>query len=173
MRSEGVSSFLVKADKICDYCPVLSSCSNLVDLCYKSFVFSSLNKTQIQQDRYYQHLDQKSVFRCLILMVPILGNVLIALCDFISWIFTDSKQPSPFSDGKIRLSLFGNQADEVYEQFRLRSHRLAEATGRCVIDRGEERPIGSDFHYIDEAIMPLNTSPRKCLERVRSVVYVS
>ncbi len=368
MYSQVISDFLIKADKTCDYLPVLSSFSNLVDLFYKYCVSPFLMETQIKQDRYYYHLDQKSVFRCIILIVPFLGNVIIALYDLMNWMFTENQQPSSvfasiaskqsdlvghipvcgvfisvipetlithkyplgwksqesdwqslicdigtvtlplhypkegggglrkghdfshaarverlaqelcdafeegkpeceklnmeqrralslagfcqragrifegkddlickrsseifeyyakhldfsqqviqvfkesiekmeghealnFSEGNIRaliilahqfdlvrcfkldktlfmlnLSIFGNRSDGVYEEFRLRAHQLAEATGRCVIDRGDKRPsLQSDFHHVDERIMPLNTPSKKCLERVRSVIYV-
>jgi len=74
-----VTSFLVKADRLCDYIPLVSTVSNLIDLFQKYVVLPLLAKGTLNQ--YYQHLQQKSFLRCIALLIPILGNIVVGIYD--------------------------------------------------------------------------------------------
>lgn len=76
-----VSSFFVKADRFFDRIPVLSSISNLVDLFQKAFVIPAKSRDSVEQNHYYTHLNQKSFVRCVALLVPVLGNIMVGLFD--------------------------------------------------------------------------------------------
>lgn len=72
--SNFINSSLVKTDKVLDYVPVVSTFTNLVDLCQKFIL-----KTPIKfntKNVYTAHLNNKSFLRCAILLVPVVGNVL-------------------------------------------------------------------------------------------------
>ena len=75
-------SFLVKADRVCDYVPLLSSVSNLVDLFQKCVVLPLMDKETIESNHYFKHLDQKSFLRCLVLVIPVFGNLGVGIYDF-------------------------------------------------------------------------------------------
>lgn len=74
-----LSERLVQADGICDYIPIISTISNLVGLVQKYFFIPS---APAPADRYYTHLHQKNFYRCLVLLIPVLGNILVGLHDF-------------------------------------------------------------------------------------------
>jgi hypothetical protein len=76
-----VSSLLVKVDLLCDYIPLVSTASNLIDLFQKYVVLPFLAKET--SNRYYQHLQQKSFFRCIALIIPILGNIIVGIYDLV------------------------------------------------------------------------------------------
>lgn len=68
---------LIKIDTFADYIPVVSTVTNLVDLFFKAVVLPTIEK----KNHYYTHIDDKSVLRCLILLIPILGNLIVAIYD--------------------------------------------------------------------------------------------
>lgn len=76
-----VSSFLVKADHFCDYVPVVSSVVNLINLFQKCVVFPFKDHTAILSNYYYKKIDKKSFFRCILLMIPVIGNLIVAVHD--------------------------------------------------------------------------------------------
>lgn len=73
-------NFISKADKVSDYIPVLSTFSNLVDLLQK-VVLRSKPPAEIEKNRYYRQIKDKSVLRCLVLLIPVFGNISVALWD--------------------------------------------------------------------------------------------
>ena len=77
-----VSNLLVKADCFCDYIPLVSSVTNLVDIFQKCVVIPFLNKATIDSNPYYTHINKKSFNRCLLLVIPIFGSILIGIYDF-------------------------------------------------------------------------------------------
>ncbi len=72
---------LVKIDQICDYIPVVSSVNNLVDLFLKCVVLPCMERGSITNSHYFTHINNKSYARCITLLVPIIGNIAIALCE--------------------------------------------------------------------------------------------
>lgn len=76
-----VQPFLVKADRYCDYVPILSTATNFIDLFQKCVVLPFLNQSTIESNHYFKHLQQKSFLRCVLLMIPVLGNILVGIYD--------------------------------------------------------------------------------------------
>ena len=66
-----------------DYVPVVSTITNIVDL-YRKCVMDSGEQTA-PINRYYTHLQQKSYARCIALLIPIVGNLIVALYDFYNY----------------------------------------------------------------------------------------
>ncbi len=80
MRVE-TQSFFVNADKISAYIPIASTITNLVDLFLKCVVLPRMNKEDIAKNHYYTHLKEKSFIRCITLLIPVLGNIVIGIYD--------------------------------------------------------------------------------------------
>lgn len=76
------TNLLVKIDHFCDYVPFVSSATNGVDLFQKYVLFPLMQKSTVQTSHYYKHLDQKSLARCALLLIPIFGNLVIGIYDF-------------------------------------------------------------------------------------------
>ena len=69
----------VKTDRICDYIPLVSTATNLVNLFQRTItLLRSQNKSDVKNN-YYEHLQKKSFARCCVLLIPVLGNVIIGL----------------------------------------------------------------------------------------------
>ena len=79
------------ADDVCDYVPVVSTVSNLVDLFQKTVVLPSTPKEIIWESHYYTHLDQKSFSRCVVLLIPVIGNILVGIYDFVNRKYNDKE----------------------------------------------------------------------------------
>ncbi|MBS4169054.1 ankyrin repeat domain-containing protein [Parachlamydia sp. AcF125] len=75
-------SFLLKADRIADYVPGLSTITNLIDLFQKYVMLPTKQKANISNNHYYSYLKQKSFSRCIVLLVPVIGNISVAIYDF-------------------------------------------------------------------------------------------
>jgi hypothetical protein len=89
MPSVKAADCLVKMDTFCDYVPILSTVSNLVDIVQKCFTLPAMKRKELYEDHYFTHLQQKNIPRCIILLIPILGNIVIAICDRMSRKYND------------------------------------------------------------------------------------
>ena len=78
-----VNNFLVIADNTCDYVPFISTANNLIDLFLKCVVLPFLSREEIASSHYYTHLEMKSIFRCVVLLIPVIGNIIVGIYDFI------------------------------------------------------------------------------------------
>ncbi len=81
----------VKIDNYCDYIPLVSTFKNIYNIYQKNVVIPSMTKPDLWKDRYYTHLDQKSYDRCIILLIPVLGNIIIAIYDLIHQKYDDKE----------------------------------------------------------------------------------
>jgi hypothetical protein len=112
-----IQNMLVGCDRVCDYIPVISTVTNLVDLFIKNLScihakVEDCKKAGVEGNHYYQHLIDKTACRCVILLIPILGNIVIALWDLINKRRFDNpdyvlkvteKQPILFQKASVRL----------------------------------------------------------------------
>jgi len=73
---------LVIADNVCDYIPAVSTLSNLTDLFQKCLVLSFMSDQTIVNNHYYTHLKNKSFLRCIVLLIPVIGNIIVGINDF-------------------------------------------------------------------------------------------
>lgn len=67
-----IDDLRVKIDRAADCIPGLSTVTNLVDLFQKTVVAPKIS----HKDHYYQLLEKKSVVRCVLLAIPIVGQML-------------------------------------------------------------------------------------------------
>jgi ankyrin repeat protein len=96
----------VNIDKVMDYIPVVSSVTNLVDIIQKRALAmpEKNDNTTSPEDyenklRYYEHIQNKKTIRCVALMIPVLGNLVVGIYDFCCWAKKnikggDSQQPA-------------------------------------------------------------------------------
>lgn len=77
--------FLSKLDQVSDYLPVISSVTNFIDIFQKCVIQRFLSEAFLQKSHYYRHLRDKSILRCVILLIPVIGNIVILLYDFINY----------------------------------------------------------------------------------------
>jgi Domain of unknown function (DUF4116) len=84
-----VGNFFVKADNVCDYIPAVSTLSNLTDLFQKCVVLPFVSTQSITNSHYYTHLKNKSILRCIILLIPVVGNIIVGIYDFANRKYND------------------------------------------------------------------------------------
>ncbi len=87
----GVSNLLVSTSYVCEFIPLVSSATNLVELFLKCAVLPFMDKATIASNHYYKHIDEKSFSRCILLVIPIIGNIIVGIYDLYMKNF-DSKQ---------------------------------------------------------------------------------
>lgn len=73
-----ISESLAKIDAACDYIPLVSTLTNLIDLFIKFVLPYFVSQDAIRLNHYYRHLEKKSFSRCFLLAIPFVGNMLIA-----------------------------------------------------------------------------------------------
>jgi ankyrin repeat protein len=78
-----ISTTFAEVDRVCDYIPFVSTVSNVVDL-FQKCVCKCLSET-VSKSRYWTHIKQKDLFRCFILLVPILGNIYVLVSDYLEY----------------------------------------------------------------------------------------
>ncbi len=73
-----VNISLIKIYSAIDYVPVASTVTNL----YNLFQKATASEAQLEsKSHYYTHLGSKSAFRCIVLLLPVFGNVAVVIYD--------------------------------------------------------------------------------------------
>ncbi|MBS4165958.1 MULTISPECIES: DUF4116 domain-containing protein [unclassified Neochlamydia] len=65
-----------------DYLPFVSTVTNLVYIFQKAVILPIKQKESMPKSSYYSHLSLKSFSRCIILLLPVLGNIIVGIYDF-------------------------------------------------------------------------------------------
>lgn len=80
-NTNNIMNALIWTDRVCDYVPVVSTITNLVDIFEKCVLSNHFSPRSINANRYFSHIRNKEDLRCYILLVPILGNIIIGIFD--------------------------------------------------------------------------------------------
>lgn len=75
-----VSNFLIKVDQFCDYVPLLSILTNQIDLLQKLILDLPIN-LEVKKNHYFKYISEKNTFRCALLTIPLIGNIVVILGD--------------------------------------------------------------------------------------------
>ncbi len=79
-----IPTLLVNIDQFCDYIPVISTLTNLVDLVAKCILKLVKNPQLFFGNHYFRHLDNKSFSRCFTLLFFGIANLMIGIIDFVA-----------------------------------------------------------------------------------------
>jgi hypothetical protein len=119
---------LISADRFCDKIPVISSINNLVDLAQKALRLSFKTRNSVEPSHYFFYLAQKSAARCIILLIPFIGNIAVAMFDFAKAQMNEAKNkvanPSPFKIDEEYIKIRENPKNLKYAREELRSDEL-------------------------------------------------
>jgi hypothetical protein len=72
---------LTQIDALLDYVPGVSTLTSLVTIFQKVVVLPRLSPEEISNSHYYSYVASKEVLRCVLLLIPCIGNIVIALWD--------------------------------------------------------------------------------------------
>jgi len=89
---KGIEKSSVKADQICDYIPLTSTACNLVNIFQKCTILF-MDESKVAKSPYYTYLQQKSFSRCVLLLIPFIGNFFVGIYDLVN----DDQQHYAFS----------------------------------------------------------------------------
>ncbi|MCX6990779.1 MAG: hypothetical protein NTX49_06945 [Chlamydiae bacterium] len=70
------NTLAIGADKGCDYIPFVSTATTIINIFQKCVILPLMNLRHIKKGKYFEYLDNKSMTRCLWLLVPIIGNLI-------------------------------------------------------------------------------------------------
>ncbi len=95
---------LKAVDNVCDYIPIVSTFSNITDLFIKAVILPNMDNADIKKSSYYSHIQKKDTARCIVLLIPLIGNLALGLLDYCKYlenfetvIEKDIKNHGPFS----------------------------------------------------------------------------
>lgn len=75
--------FLINVDMFCDQIPFVSTATNAINLLQKYMIYNFIPEEKIKDDRYYSYIYNKKNLRCVILLFPIIGNLIIISLEII------------------------------------------------------------------------------------------
>lgn len=79
-----ISEALIWTDRLCDRLPLISTPVNLINIFIKC-ALNCYSKESITENRYFSHIQDKRLLRCITLLVPIIGNVIVGIYDLIQY----------------------------------------------------------------------------------------
>ncbi|WP_068469891.1 hypothetical protein [Candidatus Protochlamydia phocaeensis] len=81
--SYNTDSLLIWMDRFCDRVPGASTLTNFINIFEKCVLKVAFQPNFIKANRYFSYINDKSMLRCIVLLVPVLGNIVIGLSDWI------------------------------------------------------------------------------------------
>jgi len=72
---------LPQIDAVLDYIPGLSTVTSLVNIFQKYVIYPYLSQAEIAINPYFRHIASKDLFRSILLLVPGIGNIIVAIID--------------------------------------------------------------------------------------------
>ena len=77
-----LENILITVDNCSDYVPGWSAVTNLVDIFEKGVGEWACGTEALKEHEYCKHIHDKPYWRCALLLLPIIGNVIIAIYDY-------------------------------------------------------------------------------------------
>lgn len=74
---------LIVIDQLCDYIPFVSIISNSIDLLARNIILNKMSQATISAYPYFKHIQDKSSYRCITSMIPVIGNICLIFFDII------------------------------------------------------------------------------------------
>lgn len=73
----------ISFDKAASYIPGVSTVVNIPEIAYKLFITNKLDNKSFESDSINAYLADKSLIRCIVLLIPVLGNLAVLASDLI------------------------------------------------------------------------------------------
>ncbi len=127
---------LIQIDNICDYIPIVSTISNITDIFLK--YSKSEESTEFNSNHYYDHIQNKDIKRCVVLIVPVFGNIGVAIYDFGKYCQKKYREhynkKIPLVDSKFDININSKEDDPL-------SHQADQADQMNHLEQPEEQPL--------------------------------
>lgn len=145
-----VENILITIDHYSDYVPFWSSVTNLVDIFEKGLGEWVCGTEALKEHEYCKYIHDKPYWRCTLLILPIIGNVIIAIYDYFEMRY-EEKVKKLDEEAEARLfGIFPLPNDPVERERALQNGREVQAR-----QLGIHIPLGTDpaerRRLVDEA----------------------
>lgn len=167
--------FLVKADRLCDRIPVVSTLTNLTVLFQKCVVLPFMKNESVAGSHYYTHLKNKPLLRSVVLLLPLVGNIAVGIYDFLSmklsdkdfalWLVSKHGEALAWVDQTLR-----NDRDVVLAA--VRAHGLALKHAHVDLQNDEEI-VGAAIEKNNYAFRFAGDKIRNNKEQVRALIEIN
>lgn len=150
---ENIRDALIWTDQFCDRLPVMSTPVNLINIFLKC-VISCQNPDSIKKNRYFTHVKDKSLLRCVTLLIPIIGNIIVGIYDIVKHC---KKKNDAKKDVAIDLKANPSEKKEVVD---LKKGSLkSEGTQKNSLDKIGGFSQGGNTCYIAATLQALRQIP--------------
>lgn len=75
------NNFLAHVDHYSEYVPVISYITLFVNAIQDKLIISKMESNQVFENKYFAHIKSKSTTRKIVLLVPLIGNIIVAVLD--------------------------------------------------------------------------------------------
>lgn len=106
-----IGKIFISIDKTADYIPIVSTLTNLVDLFQKCVVDLCTNSETTRKSPYYTHIRDKQALRCVILLIPVIGNILIGIYDVVHQCKPSNREKSQNPESEQRKHIESSEDD--------------------------------------------------------------
>lgn len=141
--SNKIFSCLKTADHVADFIPFLSTATNVIDLGAKLVLTCFASKKTIDSNRYFKHLDEKSIGKCLVLLIPIAGNAGLAAVKIYKYAYDKrtERKISALSDPEKIEGIYNDQLRNAFgislDQI-MNNERAVDGIGKTIKGRKKE-----------------------------------
>jgi len=77
----GIENCLIALDEFSDSIPFVSSATNITNLFLKFAVIPAFHAMDIGQNRFFEYIERKDTYRCIALLFPVVGNIVVLMHD--------------------------------------------------------------------------------------------
>jgi len=161
-----VNNALIRIDQVCDYVPLASTITNLVDIFEKCGFCDCCSSESTNLNRYFSHVKDKSSLRCVILLVPILGNTIVGIYDLIQ---NHHAEGNEREDQDSQATLLGLEVSQLPQNISER-HKIIENKGQENIQEATQKIIEAldvqivGMHQAIEKFRKIIDNPEEPLE---------
>jgi hypothetical protein len=75
------NNFLTRIDHYSEYVPIISYITLFVNAIQDKLIIPKMESNQVYENKYFSHIKSKSTTRKIVLLVPLIGNIIVAVLD--------------------------------------------------------------------------------------------
>lgn len=160
-----MNTSFIQFDKTASYIPGVSTIVNLPEIIYKLFTMNQLDEKSLQSDSVKSYLSEKSLIRCIILLIPILGNLAILASDLIELVRNrENKAPTTAPSEPVVVPEEIHQLMEQREKVEAEFHEVVPLAREIL--KNEEKILAPKLEYtinvISNITNSVNTTTDQC-----------
>lgn len=145
--SVSMSNALIRIDQICDYLPI-APITNFVDLFEQCAFRCCCSSKSIKDNRYLSYINNKNTLRCVVLLVPILGFIVVGIYDLIQTYVAKQKK---IKVQNLQAKMLGLNVNQLPQDISERQKIIDEAATREE-QNDEAKMLGLEINQLPQDI---------------------